>query len=456
MTNRSTAPCGRLNAFQRVMLQWSALHPYNAVHTYRLAGPLDLASLRGAIQEALDFNGLGVVEIDAGEGRYRHRRGDALLPLEIEVLAGPGSPEECLSEHLARELNRPFDRPRCRPFRFSVVEGGGAFHDVSLIYDHWTTDGVGARLLMRHVLGRYLHWDIADNRHPLDLYPGTYREVFGHRLAGRRITRSLMHAIRNWIAGRATWRPAYASQRQMAVEHVQGVAAAGTVERLRRFARANGASVHDVFLAALAAAMIPFLPKRSAGGRLRDLALGTIVDARPDANVDLGETLGTFLGYHVVRLSGECEGDLADWTRRVAAQTRAIKRRRGHLDAAVNLRMADAVWARLKKPERRVHFLRRAMPLTAGVSNVQVRDAWIERRGAGRILDFRRAVSCGPALPLVLLPTTFGRRLNVAITYRSTGFARSKIEGILGAFLERIETLDAPRVTRNPKKLCAT
>ena len=40
MICRAPLPVGRLNAFQRVMLQWSELHPYNAAHTYRLSGPL--------------------------------------------------------------------------------------------------------------------------------------------------------------------------------------------------------------------------------------------------------------------------------------------------------------------------------------------------------------------------------------------------------------------------------
>ena len=50
MICHASSPIGRLNAFQRVMLQWSELHPYNAVHTYRLSGPLCLQSLQQAIQ----------------------------------------------------------------------------------------------------------------------------------------------------------------------------------------------------------------------------------------------------------------------------------------------------------------------------------------------------------------------------------------------------------------------
>ena len=66
MICRAPLPVGRLNAFQRVMLQWSELHPYNAAHTYRLSGPLRFVSLGKAIQDALEHNGLGIAEIDPG------------------------------------------------------------------------------------------------------------------------------------------------------------------------------------------------------------------------------------------------------------------------------------------------------------------------------------------------------------------------------------------------------
>ncbi len=68
MICRASSPFGRLNAFQRVMLQWSELHPYNAAHTYQLSGPLNLPALHKAIREAFEHNALGVAEIDPRGG----------------------------------------------------------------------------------------------------------------------------------------------------------------------------------------------------------------------------------------------------------------------------------------------------------------------------------------------------------------------------------------------------
>jgi hypothetical protein len=435
------SPLGRLNAFQRVMLQWCELHPYNAIHTYRLSGPSDLPALRRAIQETFDYNGLGVVEIDPKGAWFRHEPEESGFPPELEVVGGDLPPEERLAEHVAKELNRPFERPRCRPFRFSVVETGPESHCVSLIYDHWAADSIGARLLMRHVLGRYLGLDIPENREAMELYPGTYREVFAHRLRGRRLAWPMLHSIGGWIDSRSSWRVDYSSAKQMAVGYAAGRVESGTVERMRRFARENEASVNDLFLAALCRAMVPYLPKRASRKGPRRLNLGTIVDTRSDARDDLGETLGTFLGYYTVRAVGDGDIGLGELTRRIAAITSVKKRRHGYLDSVVNMRLAGAIWPRLK-PQSRAYFARRAMPLTAGVSNVHLRDTWIEQYGDGRIVDLQRAASTGPSLPLVILPTTFGDRMNVGICYRCTGFSQFKIDGILESFIRQLETLD--------------
>ncbi len=56
MICRATSSIGRLNAFQRVMLQWCELHPYNAAHTYQLSRPLNLPALREAVRETLEHN----------------------------------------------------------------------------------------------------------------------------------------------------------------------------------------------------------------------------------------------------------------------------------------------------------------------------------------------------------------------------------------------------------------
>jgi NRPS condensation-like uncharacterized protein len=428
---------GQLNAFQRVMLQWSELCPYNAVHTYKLAGPLDVARLQESVRDAFDFNGIGVAEIDGELGWYSHRRDDRP---SIGAVGGEGSAEDRLIEHVGREINRPFERPMCRPFRIAALDAGPNSHYVILTYDHWASDSIGARLVMRHVLGRYLGLDIPENSETLELYPGTYAEMFSRRLRGPGLAMPVLRSVCGWVQNRSAWQTAYASVRQPSVGYGLYRVQPQTVEAVRQFARAMGASVNDVFVAALGRALRRFLPRRHAKNGAASMAVGTIVDTRADAVEDLSESLGTFLGYYVVRLAGDQMGDLDRLTRLVAARTSAIKARRSYLDSAVNLRIASAIWPRLP-PEGRAHFARRLMPLTAGVSNVYLRDSWLSRYGAGRILDFHRAVSTGPSLPLVVSPTTFCNQMTLGVNYRETGFSRRRIDDIMVTFIEQLETL---------------
>jgi hypothetical protein len=91
---------------------------------------------------------------------------------------------------------------------------------------------------------------------------------------------------------------------------------------------------------------------------------------------------------------------------------------------------------------------------------VHLRGSWIERQASNRILDFSRAVSCGPALPLVVSPTTIHNRMNIAVSYRTTGFSQGKIEGIMDSFVGQLESLPSDiehgtRAGRATREVCA-
>jgi hypothetical protein len=45
---------GRLNLFQRMMLRWRELHPYNPVHAVRVPAALERARLQACIDDHLE------------------------------------------------------------------------------------------------------------------------------------------------------------------------------------------------------------------------------------------------------------------------------------------------------------------------------------------------------------------------------------------------------------------
>ncbi len=99
MIRQAPPACGQLNAFQRVMLQWSSLHPYNATHVYKLAGPLRLADLTRAVEGAFHRHGLGIAHLAADGRSFRH---EAEIEPEVELLAGGEDPGSTMEGHLGR------------------------------------------------------------------------------------------------------------------------------------------------------------------------------------------------------------------------------------------------------------------------------------------------------------------------------------------------------------------
>jgi NRPS condensation-like uncharacterized protein len=427
------------------MHQWSDLHPYNAFHAYRIARPLCAERLREAMRQAYCQSGLGFVEVNADGRSYRYEV-DPSPPLE--VLDGGHDLQTVLRELFARELNGPFARPRCRPLRVSAVAAGPADHYVCVGYDHWASDSVAARLIMRRVLDRYLDLNLPANQQPLTLYPETYRKAFAQRMSPLRLVRGVMQ-----VAGQLLWRRTicqvpYTSVTHMPVGYAFSATADGTADRLRHFARSLGATVHDVILAALGRAMAEHLPRRVSRDGTCPMAIGTIVDTRGDSTIDLSDTLGAFLSYYAVRFAAERDAGLAQLTRRVAALTGPIKARRAYLDAVPQMKLFSMVWP-LLSPWRRPHYARRVLPMTAGVSNVVMRDTWIDMPGSP-IVDYLRGAPTGPMLPLAVTATTLGSRMNLGITYRQTGFTEARLDGILAMLQEQLEHPDRTNAGRRP------
>jgi hypothetical protein len=422
---------GRLNAFQKVMLQWSSLHPYNALHVYKIAGPVRSDDLRVAVARSFEQLGLGVAELLPDGQSYRHK---VDRDPTIEVIKATDDTAETLRNYSARALNRPYGRPISKPFRFAAIDGGPQFHYVALVYDHWIADSVSARMLLREVLNDYLGFAPCGGQEAVEHYPGTYREVFRRRLCGPQSFLSVVRTLQHWNRNRSAWRVACWSNTEWTVDHRLYHTIPGTAARLREFARANGATVHDVFLAAFGRALAEVMPAR---GKKAGLALGSIVDTRGIADVDLGNTFGAFLGYYLVRTQPDRKLGLDEATRQVALRTGPIKAGHQYMDSLVNMQFINTLWPWLSETTRR-HFMRKSLPMSGGISNVVVRDTWMN---ANRhvILDYHRGVSTGPSLPIVLTPTTFGDQLNIGVSYRIAGFSRAKIDAAMELMRDQLE-----------------
>src|SRR5476649_1137070 len=134
---------GRLNIFQRTMLQWNELHPYNAVNVVRIPGALDFERLQKAINGTLEIWGLTGLMLNRKNGNYHYHGGS--VQCEIKIIAAG---ESSISSEITRQINTAFTTDgRFNPFRFFVVQKQGAFA-LGLVYFHAVADDGSAMLLL--------------------------------------------------------------------------------------------------------------------------------------------------------------------------------------------------------------------------------------------------------------------------------------------------------------------
>src|SRR5262245_16790670 len=110
---------GKLNIFQRTMLQWNDMHPFNAVHVARMQGTVDLERVRNAIVRTLRAHGLTGLRLDRRQGCYEYDFGEAQC--EVVALTETENRQASLATEITRQLNTGFAvEEHFLPFRFFV------------------------------------------------------------------------------------------------------------------------------------------------------------------------------------------------------------------------------------------------------------------------------------------------------------------------------------------------
>jgi len=151
---------GRLNLFQRTMLRWRELHPYNAVHVVAIPAPLDARRLQDRIQHRLERSGLTGFVLDSKRGRLRHGGGRAVV--DLKILEGRADPTDLLWREIEAQLNTPFaTRGEFSPFRFFAVDAGDSFR-LGVVYDHFVGSGDSIALLLQGIALLYIGTAMSD------------------------------------------------------------------------------------------------------------------------------------------------------------------------------------------------------------------------------------------------------------------------------------------------------
>ncbi len=433
----------KLNLFQRTMLRWRELHPYSAAHAVRVPERLEQARLEHLIARRLAAIGLTGLVLDPRRGLLR--REGAADTLELKVLANGGDPLAALWNELEVQLNTPFPRAgRMSAARFFAVPANDGFY-LGMVYDHFIAGGDAIAALMMSVVDDYSHAAAMAHRLQVSrLTPSPYR-----RLLLRHPLSALWAMLRlpSLVArARRSIRPPASRDRDPHNALTYLRLGPDAVEGLRRAATAWGVTLNDLLLASLLLALAPLAPERTGAQRRRELAVASIVNVRRDLPAEATDALGPLLAsFHVCHAVPAGIG-LRQLAQDVHAEAARIRRQRLYLQTVAELGVSGLMWPFLS-PGQRERFFPKYHPVWAGVSMLNVNAVW-ERAGDAEAApaEYLRAISTGPACPLVLAVTAARDVLHVGFSFRIEVFSRATVEGVKAAFARSIENLrESPR-----------
>jgi hypothetical protein len=307
-----------------------------------------------------------------------------------------------------------------------------------LVYHHWIADSVSIRQLLRQWFCH--HFDpesIARSRPPVGARAG-YWKLFGPDARQWDLPTAILD-IGRWSArlrrARRVESEKFPDMRiRFKLHRLQHV----LPEQLVQVGRQMHATVNDLFLAAMAEACdryvcAPATPRRN------QLALGVIADLRGDAAA-LTNVFGLYLGFTSV-LCGE--NDLHDWPRLVhaiAEQNRQQRRNRVPESSMMRL-LAGLATGKILSRRQLLEFYRKRLPLSAGISNVNLNRTWVSHYHPDPILEYIRVSPTGPMLPLVFTPSTLGTSMHFGLTQRAAVVPATVADACAQEFADRLMSL---------------
>lgn len=424
----------RLTFYQRAMLLWERIHPYNAAHIVRLPGPADAQALRAAATDVCRAAGIGELVVQAWRGTYGYR---PLREIPIRVFPPTAEPDWLLRRVIADAMNAPFPCRPHHPMRWILFdESDGAAHYIVLVYHHVVSDAQGIELLLGAVLCRYLNPGGPYNDAPLvTRVPRCTTWING---ALRR--RGYLHTFRRLLKLDLDLRCSHKMPDDRhggdETEMVLRTAPRGLHKSLSAACRDRHVGLNDVFSAALVAALAERTTDRHTSRRRHNIALGFMLNGRRNSPEDVTRYFGMCLADTILIVDNP-DADLDGLVTQVAAQTRPWKADFDAVAAVSALRVFFIRHVRraLFIPNRRRSY-RRLFPMCAGVTTVVV-DA--ERLGVGSgISRYIRACPPGPAAPMALAPTILRDRLELSLVYRPSCLNADAAESLLDGVLAKL------------------
>lgn len=420
----------KTNTFQKSMLLWNSIHPYNAVHLVKIPFQQDKQTVEDTLKSVINAVLPGPVSVT--EDRFiLHEDNDPKLPVRW-ISHKSGETFQTLEKEITKELNTPFEGERFSPFRFLCLKDGEYLY-TGMTYFHPFLDASSASAIMEAVTISFMEGNPThvDMDFPTPLRP----RMFPILLKTLKTIPSLPAQIRKVRRYRRPPKPAGsgALNRFLFIQ----CDANSLLSSLRSASKRYGVTINDLLMGCLALSLRPAWNKKPITGRRRNLAIQSIADIRGDLNIPRN-TPGVFLSAFSVSVPIDEAKEIGDVLKTINRQTASIKRQGDHYSSLLGLFISNLLikWFFSRKKEK---FYSKYYPHWGGITNLNLNALWKE---AGKMpAQYHRAVSTGPVVPVVMSATTLGDRLTLGVSIRTDIFNDDDIKNIGESIQEVIDAL---------------
>lgn len=433
------SPCkplykGELNEFQKTLLQWTELQPYNAVHIVEIGQTLTPERVSVGIIRVLDSCHLSQVKLDLRRGVYTYHDGPPHVPLR--VLENPSGP--IFDEEIAWQLNEPFPyQSSFTPFRFFLCTGPTSTR-LGVAYFHVVADAESVTRLLLEITRQVLADFPADVRTE-GLLPAHSSKVYSGSIFST--PWKFIRAVKKIRGLRQSFRPPLCKTTDFHNEYVSYALGREQTTLVLNKAHSWGVTVNDLCLAATLLADSAITQDRFHGKRPQ-LSVGCIVNLRRDVKESRRRDFGLFLGFFTVTHLVPPNISFQQLAREIHAQTQTAKDRKLYLAAPFELRTSRFIFGRMPIEKKR-NFYRKSYPVWGGITNMRV-DELCQASGVEGILGYHRGVSTGPALPYAVGITGACGQLIFGVSFRPIMISRAQIEDAMVRFSNLLTEHEEP------------
>lgn len=424
-------PAYPLNHYQQLMLKFSELLPYNAVHVVDLKKELGINELQHGINHLIKTIGIGEPKITANKKYISFK---PYKPIKL--------PQTNLvfNEHIQTEINYQFALSEF-PLRFFYIQEKEKAY-LSLTYNHWIADAYAISYFIKALFSFLNNEQINEihlNKKPLELY---YQKTYQHKTAWFRYF-GLIKSFFTFATAFRTFIPCESNFNANISYHYFPK---GTLSQLLNVCKTNNITLNDLFIAVLAQLFgrLTFnqrikLKKKLFKPTRNKIIISSISNIRSYSKANLNNIFSVFLGFFYLSFKKPEASTLQELSKLIAKKTKRIKSKHVAVKQYLLFKTQLKIWDKKKGAKSKLRLFSKNTPITVGISNMNLnqKNNALSKQAKQYIRFSPTATTC----PIVFNLTSFNDYLSLGLTYRQGCYNAQQIEEIKMLFIKAIEDI---------------